>query len=235
MHAALDIARPWPTIRRLAAKRVAHRRAQGDPWFQARYRWAKWYQPWSGWMHFWYVGPFELYWSPAITIWRRDRDGAYGPRWKVTCPLFRDIRRRLLTRCEWCGGPSRKGDYVNVGGHAGAQGQDHNGARIKTRWWRGERGLYHGDCSSIAHAKSVCICGPEGGPWEHELDDWPYGRCAACGKYRGWLSAADRTSPTYPGLHTNRLLAAIPDGQRDPKVMEIVREMWAFHREGKLL
>lgn len=212
MHVAFEIVRPWPRVHRTHLETYARRRATGARFLQIGCR------------QFWNIGRWELYFEPAITVWANT--GANGRRWRVRFPILRDLRRKVLTRCEWCGGRSRKGDYVNVHG---------NVEYSSKRWWRGERGLYHGDCSSIAHAKTVCLCGDEGGPWEHDLGGYAYGRCAACAKYRGWLSPDERTSPTYPGLHTNRLMAAIPDGQRDPAVMAVVREMWAFHREGRLI
>lgn len=211
MHVAFEIVRPWPTVTRIPEHRLERRRVVGYPWAEL------------GWHQFWIVGRWEVYWPAAVTFWTRDR--VDEPRLRVRFPLLRDLRRRWLTRCEWCGGRSRKGDWVNVSGR-----QD----RQRGRWWQRERGLYHGDCSSIEHAKTVCLCGPDGGPWESELGGYAYGACASCGKYRGWLSEDERSSPTYPGLHVNRLLAAIPAGERDERVMEVVRDMWRFYREGRL-
>lgn len=161
----------------------------------------------TGWRH----------WPPLITVWHREPGGhdalticrkrAQAPdggwkysdtwrwhinHWKIQVPALQELRRRLLTRCTWCGGRSRKGDAANM---------SHQWDGPRVRWWQGERGLYHGDCSSIAHAHHTCLC-------EAPLTDQDgYGWCARCGKYRGY-------GKTEEHLARMRELAAIRAGQR---------------------
>jgi hypothetical protein len=180
---AFEIRRPWPTKR--------------DS---------------TGWRH----------WPSLITVWHREPGGhdsgdvckhyirvqdpitgewrfkfRHGWRfhihhWKIQVPALQELRRRLLTRCTWCGGRSRKGDAVNV---------SHSWDGPRSRWWQGERGLYHGDCSGIASAHAACVC-------EAPITDGEgYGSCARCGKYRAF-------GRTEENLIRMRELAAIPRGQR---------------------
>ena len=101
--------------------------------------------------------------------------------------------------------------------------------REDSPWWKGERGLFHSDCSSISNAHRQCACELyKGGPWEFELSGYPYGQCATCGKYRGWQGADHRDSPRDT---VNRFLQTIPQGERDDAKMAAVREMWREHRE----
>lgn len=112
--------------------------------------------------------------------------------WRVQVAPLQELRRRLLTRCTWCGGRSRKGDSVNV---------SHQWDGPRGHWWQGELGLYHVDCSSISSAHSACVC-------EDAITDQDgYGWCAACGKYRGY-------GKTEEHLARMRELAAIPAGRR---------------------
>lgn len=62
--------------------------------------------------------------------------------WQVSPSILYKWRRYLFTRCAYCGGPSRKGNVVNVsdGGWDGAP---------KTPLWCGEIMLYHSKCHSI--------------------------------------------------------------------------------------
>lgn len=92
--------------------------------------------------------PFR-YWPVLVTIWHVEPDGRdaltvctrrwkwHIHHWKVQVHALQQLRRWALTRCEVCGGKSRKGRYVNVSRHW---------HRAKDPWWRGERGLYHADC-----------------------------------------------------------------------------------------
>lgn len=86
-------------------------------------------------------------------------------------PLGR-LRRWALTRCSWCGGRSRKGDYVNCSmAWDGPTG----------KWWQGEPGLFHSDCSGIYTAYRACTCET---PKLAEGRD--YGRCLTCDRHRTW-------------------------------------------------
>jgi hypothetical protein len=118
--------------------------------------------------------------------------------WRVQVHAAQHLRRRLLTRCSWCGGRDRRGDAVNV---------SHQWDGKRGPWWRGESGLYHHDCSSIASAHGQCVCDdPICG--ETSTEYGPYGKCARCGKVRGF-----GVKPEY--MAVRRRLAAIPVGERD--------------------
>lgn len=112
--------------------------------------------------------------------------------WRIQIPAIQELRRRLLTRCEWCGGRSRKRDSVN-------HSFQWDGPR--RRWWRGEKGLYHGDCASISSAHGTCIC--ERPVLEHDT----YGHCARCDRHRSF-------GMTEENLIRMRELSAIPVGAR---------------------
>ena len=139
-----------------------------------------------------------------IDVWHIDPSGDHGhpcstgPRWKWhihhwrirSIPLI-NLRRRLLTRCTWCGGKDRKRDRVN---HS-------NGGRHRAPWWKGETGLFHGDCISINSAHRTCLC-------EHPLPEREsHGTCGLCGKFRPFGLTPER-------LTAERALAAIPVGHR---------------------
>ncbi|MEU4576631.1 hypothetical protein [Nonomuraea sp. NPDC023979] len=175
---AFEIRRPWPTKR--------------DS---------------TGWRH----------WPSLVTVWHREPgghdalticqkrvqmpDGGWKyPRtwrwhvnhWKIQVHAMQELRRRLLTRCTWCGGRSRKGDAVDT---------SHSWDGPRSRWWQGECGLYHGNCSGIARAHSACVCA------DPITDGEGYGSCARCGKYRGF-------GWTEESLARMRELATVPRGQR---------------------
>lgn len=198
---AFEIRRPWPQL---------HRQTRSGPrWKLGRSAW-------------WSIAGRGLYFPCMITIWHReprgqdagtvcqqhtryqDADGAWqwkfhhGWRfhihhWKVQVSPLQALRRRLLTRCAWCGGRHLRRDPVNVSsGWDGKRGP----------WWRGERGLYHHDCSGIEYARRVCVCDTpmRGG------DVW--GVCAACAKMIIHNREPDQ-------LAILRRRAAISDGGRD--------------------
>jgi len=206
---AFEIRRPWP------------QRSEFRP---SGKRWKVGASP------FWTLAGREYYWPGLITVWHVDPSGFDSfqdcPRqskwqwhvhhWKIQVQPLQHLRRWALTRCEWCGGRSRKGDLVN---HSQ---QWHN---EKSPWWKGERGLFHADCSTISRAHKQCACRLDaGGPWETELSGCPYGQCATCGKYRGW------EKENTPRDDVNRLLQTIPEGHRDPDKMASVRTQWREHR-----
>lgn len=157
------------------------------------------------------------YWPPLITVWHREPCGHdaltvcrkrtkladatwkysrtwrwHVHHWKAQLHPMQDLRRRLLTRCTWCRGRSRKGDAVNVS-------LSWDGPRA--RWWQGERGLHHGDCSAIAQAHACCACDFP------VLDEEGYGRCARCTRFRPYGMTPERMART-------RDLQAIPFGAR---------------------
>lgn len=152
---AFDIRRPWPK------RDHSHDQKPGGPHWKARYHWATWKKPWRGWMSFWTVAGRGLYWPSFITVWHVEPDGAdaltvcqrreqdanskwrYVGRWqwhihhwKIQVHPLQRLRRGLLTRCEECG---RKGS-PNI---------SHQWDAKRGPWWRGERGLYHMECSSL--------------------------------------------------------------------------------------
>ncbi|MGN6724135.1 MAG: hypothetical protein ACTHJM_16125 [Marmoricola sp.] len=182
---------------------------------------------------FWTLAGREFYWPAILTIWHVDpsrydsnQDCPYSGNWqwhihhwKLQIHPLQHFRRWAFTRCEWCSGRSRKGDYVN-----NSRGWE----RAESPWWKGERGLYHDDCLTVASAHEQCACDlGVGGPWEHETGDSAYGNCATCGKFRGWQGVHDRDSPRDEG---NRILQTVPKGQRDPDKMQQVRSMWKAYR-----
>src|SRR6266498_2769951 len=159
------------------------------------------------------------YWPPIITVWHREPGGhdsgevcrqhlrwqdeagdwqikalhgwkLHIRHWKIQIHPAQMLRRRLLTRCAWCGGRSRKGDQVNC---------SHSWDGPSGRWWRGEPGLYHGDCSSVATVYRMCFCA------DPLLNHSGYGQCAVCGKFRSYGKEPD---------DADRLLASLPKGSR---------------------
>lgn len=131
--------------------------------------------------------------------------------WKIQIPALQTLRRRLLTRCAWCGGRHRRGDPTTI---------SHQRNRERTPWWRGETGLYHHDCSSIAAAHRACLC-------EAPIlasDGW--GLCARCLNYRAF-----RQTPAI--LARQRLLATIPPGQRDASKYQQVCDDFAAEQAAR--
>lgn len=190
---AFEIRRPWPTTSR-------PRNLDGTP-----------------------ATP-HTYWPSLITIWHRepgghdsgeickhhsryqDGDGKWQWKfhhawrfhlwhWKVQIHPLQDLRRHLLTRCIWCNGRSRKGDAVN-------HSLQWDGERAP--WWRGERGLFHGDCASVSIAHRTCVCD------RPQFDHDGYGLCARCGQRRSHGMTAE-------GLTIQRALRQVPVGGRRPK------------------
>lgn len=135
--------------------------------------------------------------------------------WRIQVRPLQAARRWLLTRCDWCNGPSRKGDCVNV---------SHQWDGPRGRWWQGEPGLYHGDCSSIEHAHRACLCD------EPTPEHGSYGRCARCGKFRAFGKSGDV-------IERLRILASIPTGQRDAakweQVQRLAKECWEREKESR--
>lgn len=156
---AFDIRRPWPKRER------SHDAKPDQPRWKARYQWATWRKPWTGWMAFWTIAGYGFYFPSVITVWHREPDGKdaltvcrtrsqrpdgtwrytkgwvwHVHHWKIQVSPLQDLRRRLLTKCEECG---RKG-RPNV---------SHQWDAKRGPWWRGERGLYHSQCSSLISLK----------------------------------------------------------------------------------
>lgn len=202
MVMAFSIRRPWPKIRR--------------PHGSNPPRWG-----WRRGSCFAHVAGRELYFPSLITVWHVEPHGAdalrgecRGTRWQwhihhwhIQWNFLQNWRRRLLTRCAWCGGRSTKRDAVNF---------SLSWDSPKQPLWRGETHLFHHDCSTVQAAHKVCLCD------DPLLDRRDYGRCELCGKFRAW-----RQEPT----DATRYLAALPVGSRIPaEDMPRLQAMW---REGR--
>jgi hypothetical protein len=189
----------------------------------------------------WAIAGWWIYWPSFVTVWHRepgghdsgevckhydrvqDANGKWDYRfhhrwrfhvhhWKVQIHPLQEFRRWLLTRCEWCGGPSRKGDYVNV---------SHQWGGARGPWWRGARGVFHMDCSSVEHAHRRCVCESA------ELSHTGYGKCARCGLFRAWREPAEPNEPT-------RLLKSLPLKSRIPADLKPrLEELWREVRAEK--
>ena len=164
-----------------------------------------------------------------VTIWHDEPGGAdsgtvcsyaaakrHPQHWTLQWRHWQKIRRTLFTRCEWCGGPSRTGDWVNISHQWYSPRPEH--------FWQSPRGVYHDDCSSIDRAHKTCLCGV--GPWANG----DYGKCEECGKFRAWKSKADAF---HPGDEPLRLLASIPEGQRDRSKYAKASRMWRDYHEAR--
>jgi hypothetical protein len=217
MTVAFEIRRPWPR-REQWHDSVHPKRTKTLP------RWDVGLSP------FWTVAGRGIYWPGMITIWhvepgghdsgevckhyRREQVGdewkttilrgwrLHAHHWRIQVSPLQALRRRLLTRCEWCRGGSSKADPANIS-------HQWNGERGP--WWRGERGLFHHDCSSIATAHRACFCD------DPLLDHDGWGKCAACGGSRSY----GKRDPNV--IRRQKLLATIPQGRRDAAKWEQVQ------------
>lgn len=225
---AFEIRRPWP-------QRARYRDAKPVPE-------GKRPKPrWSLSLPFFTFAGYGWYFPGLITVWHREPGGRdsgtvcrhhhrerningewrfvfhhawrfHVHHWKIQVHPLQHLRRWLLTRCEWCGGRSRKGDYVNVSHQWGGE---------RGPWWRGDRGLFHRDCSSVEHAHRKCVCEFA------ELSQSGYGKCGRCGLFRAF-----NDSP-YPNPPT-RLLKSLPPRSRIPAEMKPrLEELWREVREAK--
>jgi hypothetical protein len=190
MTVAFEIRRPWPDVRRTARGR--------------RY--------WPSVVTVWHVEPGGHDSGEVCRHYRRVEGGGgkwvttilsgwrwHVWHWRIQVHSLQRLRRRMLTRCAWCHGRHAKGDPVNVSmGWEAPRG----------KWWRGEVGLYHSDCSMVASAHRMCLC---------DAPDRQGGRCARCSRF-----VAYRVDPARQ--EQAALLAALDIGQRAPK------ELLAEHR-----
>lgn len=131
--------------------------------------------------------------------------------WRIQVGPLQTLRRWALTRCSWCDGRSRKSDRVDV---------SHQWDGERGPWWRGERGLFHRDCSSIERAHTTCLCP------DPLLSQHGYGRCALCGKSANY-------GRTELQVAQARVLAAVPAGQRDAAAYQQVCDMYAASKEAR--
>jgi hypothetical protein len=245
---AFDIPRPWPERSSLPATggkdsvrwriRLHHTHVPGcendPPHKDGAF---PWWKPGS-YSSFWRLAGRDFYWPPLVTVWHREpggRDsgsvckhfrrveGEDGPtfkvtsrwrwhihHWRIQVPPLQALRRWALTRCEWCEGRSRKGDLVN---------NSHQWDRAGGPWWRGERGLFHRDCSSVERAHKLCYCA------DPLLDHDGHGRCATCGGFRAY-----KQEPT----DADRMLRTLAKGQRIPVDMKPhLERVWAELRAAR--
>lgn len=153
---AFSIPRPWP-------RRSGMRRR-------------RWY--WPSLVDVWHHEPGG---ADALTVCRDPRWRWHARHWRLRFPPLVMLRRRLLTRCAYCGGRSRRRDHVNVsaGSWDGPRG----------RWWRGERGLFHSDCLAADAAWRACVCRSP-----RLSIDRSYGFCTECGGFRAWGQTKERTA-----------------------------------------
>lgn len=193
---AFEIRRPWPRASSWKTKAAA---STGTRWDIGG--------------AFWVIAGRGLYFPGLITVWHHDPSGYdtttcstypghswrfHAHHWRIQVHPLRQLRRRLLTRCAWCQGRSVKGDHVNVS-------DSWDGPR--GRWWQGERGLFHADCSAVKRAHATCVCELP------VLDSGTYGRCAVCDHFRphGFTDA---------NLARVRDLQSIPAGGRRDNAKE---------------
>lgn len=203
---AFEIPRPWPKLRQPGRERDV-------------------------------LGRFR--WPSLITVWHREPrghdsgeicrhyvrtpvgDGQWTTKhlhgwkfhvhhWHLQIHPLQTLRRWALTRCAWCAGRQRKTDQVNI---------SHQWDGPRGRWWQGEPGLFHHDCSAIATAHRSCVCVQPG-----TLKHGNYGECSRCGRF---LEFGRKPLTT----DTRRLLQTIPTGRRDPEVYAEVKRRWATTRE----
>lgn len=130
---------------------------------------------------------------------------------RVRIPVLLEMRRRLLTRCSWCGGRSGKGrDCVNV---------RHSWQATPSRWWQGAPGLFHSDCSGVQRAYAQCVCGPL--PVEMTVEG---GGCPLCNLRRV-------PGLTEPARHALLLTRMTPPGVRLSAMRNVlVRKAWETAR-----
>lgn len=212
MVVAYEIRRPWPQIRRIHDARP--RGIRGP---------------------FWRFGNVELYWPGLITIWHVEPAGAdafeickhttrwqwHVHHWRLQLHPWQKFKRWAFQRCQWCGGRSRRGDYVNVSMGWESQKADH--------WWQSTPGVFHHDCISIHQAHRTCACSLlEGGPWAHNGASGPWGTCSACGGFRAMRSRLDDEYDVRS--FTTELLRTIPKGERNPATTKLVSLLWKEHR-----
>lgn len=216
MVEAFTIRRPWPNVRKLTRE------------YKTTFRGV-----------FWRFAGREFYWPSLITVWHVEPDGKdagtvckpstwrkHPQHWEVQFHPWQHFRRRAFTRCAWCGGKSRKGDYVNTGyGWSGDRKPDH--------WWQSERGLFHADCLSVHHAHRTCVCSLiDGGPWaQGKVNGDPYGTCGTCGGFRRMSTGTDADYEVH--VTTTELMQTIPEGERSEVVMAAVKRLWKEHRAEK--
>lgn len=213
---AFEIRRPWPRATGCTVKNAPR---------------------WSFRGCFWMVAGRRFYWPSLITVWHREPGGRdsgdvckhyrreqqpdgkwkttylngwrwHIHHWKIQVSPLQHLRRWALTRCSWCGGRSTKANAVNL---------SHQWHGPRGRWWKGEPGLYHHDCSSTERARKACSC-------EHPVTTDRWGECARCGIRTYNRSDVQRE-------HDRILVEMVPEGTAPTReVMNLVGNLIAAHR-----
>jgi hypothetical protein len=180
MVVAFEVRRPWPRPDRLPHCESERWNIRFDSpfWVVAGRRW---YFP--SLVTVWHVEPGGKDSGEVCLHYRRDRrpDGKWETtflngwrwhvhHWRIQVRPLQKLRRVLLTRCAWCGGPGRKRRPINVSGQWD---------RVPGPWWRGEQGLYHADCHAAERASRSCVCD------DPLTDHSTWGTCLLCGRRRG--------------------------------------------------
>ena len=149
-------------------------------------------------------------------VYKRDGDWVWRPRvsnlwrlhvhhWRIQVHALQALRRSLLTRCAWCQGRHKKRDPVD---------NSHSWDGPRGRWWQGEPGLFHRECSTFAAVHEACVC---------ELPDLAhgtYGHCSRCGRDRSF-------GRTEQQVGYDRIMASVRQGHRDLVTYDRVRAMRA--------
>ncbi len=123
---AFDIPRPWPLRNSLSGRRY-----------------------WPAMVTVWHREPGG---ADALTVcrhWIRNADGSvkrssrawkwHVHHWRIQVRPLQMLRRRMVTRCAWCGGRDTKANPCDTGG---------SWYPPKSHWWQSERDVYHGACYS---------------------------------------------------------------------------------------
>lgn len=143
---AFEIVRPWPrhsSMRSGKAEepRWSFRYPHAKGWWDVRPRMVR---------RFWTLAGREFYWPALVTVWHCEPGGHdaltvcehasrwrwHVHHWRIQVHMVQRIRRALLTRCEECG---RKG----------SPNHSFQWDSERTPLWKGEKGLYHRECSEL--------------------------------------------------------------------------------------
>lgn len=92
------------------------------------------------------VALHNLLWKPSRTHWWQVHPRWHVWHWRIQVRPWQDARRWLLTRCCKCGGKFLYGESPVSGSWDSKP----------PRWFRGEEGLYHTDCSRPGDDGASC-------------------------------------------------------------------------------
>jgi hypothetical protein len=145
--------------------------------------------------------------------------------WRLQFPWLQHIRTYLFQKCAWCGGPSRKKDWVNCTYQWDGAGPKH--------FWESSPDLYHGDCMTPEHAWRSCSCEFPMLPVRGTTPDGDtiradYGRCETCGRSFGW-----GTTPEQQAVYAYIRETTPRNTRMTPEVREQVHLRWEIIRNLK--